>query len=47
MLDESHEFLNTEPPDIAVGPTCLEEEVNSPVDDDTDSLASEPSVLRE
>ena len=42
LLDESCEFLGM--PDTAVEPPNLEEEVNSPVNDDDDPLVSEPPV---
>ena len=42
LLDESCEFL--EMPDTAVEPPNMEEEVNSPVNDDDDPPVSEPPV---
>ena len=42
--DESHEFLDTEPPDIVKEPTSIEEEVNSQMKDDDDRHILEPSV---
>ena len=42
MLHESHEFLDTEPPDLAAEQTSLE--VNSLVNHDNDTPVSEPSA---
>ena len=44
LLDESVEFPDAEMPDTLVGSPNLEEEVNSPVNDDGDLPVSEPPV---
>ena len=46
LLDESGEFLDTEMPDTAVEPPNLEEEVNSPVNDDDDPPVSDRRLQR-
>ena len=47
LLDETGEFLDSEMPDAVAGSPKLEEEINSPRNDDGDLPISEPPVAAE